>query len=480
MKQRTRRLQTFMLAAAMVAVLCVSTSALAATLPDFADLAAKAGPAVVNINTEKSFEGNVFGQWRDLSPNTPQDMPSNELFNRFRRFFEQHPQAHKQRSLGSGFIVSSDGYIVTNNHVIANADVVSVSVKKTDNDSETFQAIVVGTDPETDLALLKIDAKRPLATLQFGDSDALRVGEWVMAIGNPLGFHHSVTAGIVSALGRNIRSGAFDDFIQTDASINLGNSGGPLLNAKGNVIGINTAIAANGQGIGFAVPSNLASRVIEMLKTNKRVARGWIGVSIQDLDANSSKALGLQDSKGALIASVLNAGPAEKAGLRAGDVIIEVDQTSIADASELLRTIANITPGKKARLTVMRDGKQKTFTLTLGERGNELAKSQIQQHPQVSGADALGLKLRQITEEEARRLRLTSPEGLLVTSVQQNSPAATAGMQPGDVVLSANFTPVSSVAQLQKILQGDVKRRGAVMLQIYRDGSVFIKALPLE
>ncbi|MFV0420686.1 Do family serine endopeptidase [Oleidesulfovibrio sp.] len=453
----------------------------AAELPDFTKLAAQTGSAVVNINTEKNVQSQIPEQLRELFQNRPKGLPFDDFFNQFEPFFNQPQRPRKQRSLGSGFIISSDGYIVTNNHVIAGADVVSVNVESKDGEPDTFVATVVGTDAETDLALLKIDAGRPLATLSFGNSDNIQVGEWVMAIGNPFGLDHSVTAGIVSALGRDIRSGPFDDFIQTDASINPGNSGGPLINSKGQVIGINTAIIASGQGIGFAVPSNLARRVIEELKTNKRVARGWIGVTIQDIDENTAKALGLSNTKGALIGNVLTGEPADKAGIRPGDIIIKVNSTNITGASDLLRTIAAINPGEKAKVIAIRGGKQRTFTLTLGERGKEIAAQQgSSQQKQENATGELGFQLRQMTKEEAGRLQLDSPQGLLIVGIERNSPAAMAELRPGDVIMTANLKPVNTIGQLQEVVEGDAAKRGAIMLQIYRRGERFFRTLTLD
>ncbi|ABB38810.1 protease Do [Oleidesulfovibrio alaskensis G20] len=478
MNRYTKRLQLTLLTTVFA---LAATMAHAAGVPDFTALSAKAGPAVVNINTEKSVENKIPEQWREFFQNRPHGLPFDDFFNQFERFFNQPQRPRKQRSLGSGFIISPDGYIVTNNHVIAGADVVSVNVESAKGEPDTFEATVVGTDSETDLALLKIDAGRPLATLPFGDSDALQVGEWVMAIGNPFGLDHSVTAGIISALGRDIRSGPFDDFIQTDASINPGNSGGPLINSDGKVIGINTAIIASGQGIGFAVPSNLARRVIEELKTNKRVARGWIGVTIQDIDENTAKALGLKNTRGALIGNVLSGEPADKAGIRAGDIIIKVNRNEISGASDLLRTIADLSPGDKATVVAVRNGAQKTFTLTLGERGTEMAaRDETPQQKQNAATGQLGLKLRQMTEQEAGQLGLESTNGLLVVGIQQNSPAAMADLRPGDVILMANLKPVNTVGQLQKIVEGDAAKRGAIMFQIYRRGETFFRTLSLS
>ena len=303
--------------AAMLAVtfLAASQLAQAANLPDFSELAAKSGPAVVNIGTERKASGNSQD---DLMGEMFRNMPPG-----FDKFFDQfggkrggkRPQM-KQKSLGSGFIVSADGYIVTNNHVVADADVIRVTLDQSNGKSEAITAKLVGADEETDLALLKIETKKTLPYLAFGNSDELRIGEWLLAIGNPFGLDHSVTAGILSAKNRNIHAGPFDNFLQTDASINPGNSGGPLLNMAGQVIGINTAIIASGQGIGFAIPSNMAAKIIDQIKSGKKISRGWIGVGIQDVEENTAKALGLKDAKGALVGSVMEGEPAAKAGMK--------------------------------------------------------------------------------------------------------------------------------------------------------------------
>ena len=353
--------------AAMLAVsfLAAAQLAQAVNLPDFSDLAAKSGPAVVNIGTEKKASGNSQD---DLMGEMFRNMPPG-----FDKFFDQfggkrggkRPQS-RQKSLGSGFIVSADGYIVTNNHVVADADVIRVTLDQSNGKSEPVTAKLVGADEETDLALLKIETKKTLPFLSFGNSDDLKVGEWLLAIGNPFGLDHTVTAGILSAKNRNIHAGPFDNFLQTDASINPGNSGGPLLNMAGQVIGINTAILASGQGLGFAIPSNMAAKIVDQIKSGKKISRGWIGVGIQDVEENTAKALGLKDAKGALVGNVMEGEPASKAGMKDGDIIVAVDSKPIDDAATLLRAIADKTPGSKTVITVWRDGKTTDLTVTLG------------------------------------------------------------------------------------------------------------------
>lgn len=305
------------------------------TSESFSQLAELAGPAVVNIRTEKIIKdgGRVF---RDY-PGKPfgKNDPFHDFFDRF--FGNSPQQEHKQRSLGSGFIIDKDGFIVTNNHVVENADKIKVKLKN----GKEFDAEIVGKDPKTDLALIKIESTEDLPSLKAGDSDKLKVGEWVVAIGSPFGLEQTVTAGIVSAKGRVIGSGPYDDFIQTDASINPGNSGGPLLNMDGEVIGINTAIVASGQGIGFAIPINLAKRIVDQLKERGQVTRGWLGVSIQNISEGLAEYYGIEDSKGVLVAEVLPGSPAEEAGMKAKDIIFEVDDQKVETSRALSSLIAS-------------------------------------------------------------------------------------------------------------------------------------------
>jgi serine protease Do len=468
--------------AALTTALFLTTQAVAASvagLPVFTGLAEKSGPAVVNISTVKLVKGNQ--QLQDFfrfhrSPNG-QRTPFDDFFDQFEKYFKQRPDAapRKQRSLGSGFVISPDGYIVTNNHVIADADEVEVNLQGAD---KPLPATIVGRDQETDLALLKVDAGRSLPVVSFGDSDKMKVGEWVMAIGNPFGLDHTVTVGIISAKGRIIGSGPFDDFIQTDASINPGNSGGPLLNMDGEVIGINSAIIASGQGIGFAVPSNLARKVIAQLKENKKVSRGWLGVTIQDVDENTAKALDLKEPKGALVASVIDGQPAAKAGVKSGDVIVEVNGEKVDDSSSLLRRIAGLAPGDKAKLTLWRAGKNLTVNVILGERDlKQMAQAQPQE--KEAAESSLGLSLRPVQDNEAEALGLDKPQGLLVTAVSQGSPAQEGDVRPGDVILQINQQPVTTVAKFKDILEGDAKKKGVLLLLIQRQGQSVFRTITL-
>ncbi len=462
--------------------LFVASASVAAQLPDFTDLAESSGRAVVNISTVKIVTGQPNMQ--PFFRQGPRGQhPFGDFFDQFERFFgEQGRRApREQRSLGSGFVMSPDGYIVTNNHVVEGADSIKVNLRADGNGEVSYDAEIVGTDKETDLALLKIKANVSLPYLSFGDSDALKVGQWVMAIGNPFGLDHTVTAGIVSAKGRTIGAGPYDNFIQTDASINPGNSGGPLINMDGQVVGINTAIIASGQGIGFAIPSRLARQVIDQLKEYKTVKRGWLGVSIQDVDANSAKALGLKEAKGALVSSVTPGDPADKAGIRAGDVILSVEGVSVADAGDLTRKIGDLLPGAKVGVTVWRDGKTTRLTLVLGERNAEkVAQARPGGGPEAPGEAVLGLSVRPVTEAEAGALELGRAMGLLVVEVAEGSPAAQNGLAAGDVILEANGKAVNTAKALQDVIAGDAKEKGVVMLLLKRQGRNVFRTIPLS
>lgn len=461
-------------ALAVTGFMFLATSATAApALPNFVPLAKNAGPAVVNISTEREVESPVMGMF-----NFP---GMDQFFEQFGGPFGMRPgqPAPKQKStaLGSGFIISSDGYIVTNNHVVEGAD--KVTVKLNGDKSAGLAAKVVGTDAETDLALLKVESKTALPVLKFGDSDAMEVGDWVVAIGNPFGLSNTVTAGILSAKGRDIHAGPFDNFLQTDASINPGNSGGPLINMEGKVIGINTAIIASGQGIGFAIPSSMAERIVNQLKQDKKVSRGWIGVTIQDVDENTAKALGLPEATGALIGSVMPDEPAAKGGMKDGDVVLEVNGQKIDDSSALLRAIATEAPGSKVNMVVWRDGERKNITVQLGER-NLKASSGKSGSAVEQDAPSIGLSVRPLTKEEARTANVKPGTGLLIVGVEPGKLAAEAELREGDIILSANLKPIKSVEEFSKIIREDAKKRGVVMLQLQRQGQTFFRSLALS
>ncbi len=461
----------------LLLTLCFNVSLLeAAALPDFADLAEKAGASVVNISTEKKAGSGGKRSADNFMRNIP---PGFERF--FEQFqpFQQMPRQRNRRSLGSGFIISADGYIVTNYHVVNGADIININLQGAIGKSESIPAKLVGFDQETDIALLKVDVKEQLPFLKFANSDKARVGEWVLAIGNPFGLEHTVTAGIVSAKERNINSGPFDSYLQTDASINPGNSGGPLLNMQGEVLGINTAIIASGQGIGFAIPGSMAHNITQQLKAGKKVSRGWLGISMQPLTDDAAKALGLENTEGALISNVMEGEPAHKAGLKDGDVIIAVDDKHIASPSALLRAIANQAPGSNTKVTVMRGGKKMDFVITLGERNvDNIVGKRGDSQPQEEAA-TLGISVRSLTEDEAKKAQLPKGQGLFVAEIHGDKPAFQAGVRAGDIILSANMIVVKSAQELAKIIK-DVTARGAVMLQIKRGSQINFFAVPLS
>jgi serine protease Do len=423
-------------------------------------LAKAVSPAVVNISTTQVVR---FRRPRMRSPFGQQD-PFEEFFN---NFFGNIPQEQKRRSLGSGFIVSDDGYILTNNHVVEKADEITVILL----DKEEFQAEIVGTDPKTDIALIKIKVGEKLPFVPLGDSEGLEIGEWVVAIGNPFGLGHTVTTGIVSAKGRVIGSGPYDDFIQTDASINPGNSGGPLFNLKGEVVGINTAIIQGGQGIGFATPIHLAKSVLGQLKEKGKVTRGWLGVYIQRLTPDMAESLNVPGKKGALVADVTKGGPAEKAGIRSGDVVVSFDGKNVESEHDLPQIVASTTPGKKVEVIVIRDGKEVKVPVSITEMEPEAERKR------AGGPDlskGLGLTVQNITPGIARHLNLENPKGVLVASVENGSPADDAGFREGDVIRAINRMAVKDSRDFEKKI-AKVKEEKTVLFLVERgEGRIFL------
>lgn len=459
--------------------LCLAAAAPAQarlSLPDFSDLVDKAGPAVVNVSTVRTVK--TQDQMREFFKNIPRGGPLDEFRDQFERQPGVEGRSRRQSSLGTGFIISKDGIIVTNNHVVEGAEEIKVQLP---GKLKPVPAKVLGRDPELDLAVIKIEGEGDLPFLEFGDSDSLRVGSWVLAIGNPFGLHNTVTAGIVSAKGREIGAGPFDDFIQTDASINPGNSGGPLLDLDGKVVGINTAIIATGQGIGFAIPASLARGAIADLRDQKQARRGWLGVSIQDMDDNTAKALGLGDAQGALISSVMENEPAAKAGVQVGDVVQSINGTPVKDANGLLRAIAGIKPGGQAELLVWRNGNALKLSAQLSQRDPaRVAKAQPDAQQIEPARSALGLTLRPVRPEEAKAQNLS--KGLLVTQVAGDSPAEEGGLRAGDVILQANQKVVESTAAFDRIVEEDGRKKGVVMLLVTRDKHTLFRtiAVPQE
>jgi serine protease Do len=427
----------------------------------FAELAQKLGPAVVNISTVKRVKG-IEGMGPFKQPFGKED-PFEEFFRKF--FGDQMPREFKQRSLGSGFFIDKDGDMITNNHVVANADKIEVRL----SDNKTFEAEVVGRDPKTDLALIRAKGKGPFPYLELGNSDNIKVGDWVVAVGNPFGLENTVTAGIISAKQRNIGAGPYDDFLQTDASINPGNSGGPLVNLEGEVIGINTAIVATGQGIGFAIPANLAKNIIAQLKNKGKVVRGWLGVMIQKITPELMKSFSLKEDKGALVADLTPNGPAEKAGMKRGDVIIEFNGKPVGEWAELPQMVAGTEVGKVVPVKIIREGNEKTFQVTIGELEEENTPSEGQEAPKE---DRLGMSVEELTPEIADRMDLKGERGVVISSVDSGGPAAEAGLRPGDLIKEIQREPVNNMDAYRRLVR-NLGKTGSVLFLIKRGGNTF-------
>jgi len=443
---------------------CLAESAGARS--SFAGLAKAASPSVVNISTLKVLKGSERQVPMPFGPNDP----FRDFFDRFR---DMVPKDYKQQALGTGFVIDKDGFILTNNHVVEKGEEIKVKF----SDGKEFVAKIVGRDPKTDLALIKIDSEMPLAPLLMGDSDALEVGEWVVAIGNPFGLGHTVTAGIVSAKYRHLGAGAYDNFIQTDASINPGNSGGPLLDAEGRVVGVNTAIysqTGGSVGIGFAIPINMAKNLLPQLKEGK-VVRGWLGVMIQKITPELKKKLGLKDERGALVADVTPNGPAEKAGIKRGDVILTFDGKEIKEMNDLPLIVASTPVGKMVKVEVWRKDKKETFEVKLGE----LKDDEKMQQPSSEETGILGMRLEGLTEESAKRYGLSESSGILVVDVEQNSPAGEAGIQRGDVILEIDQNPVKGLEELGRKAK-EYKKGETVLLLIKRKEATIYVTLKVK
>ena len=360
-----------------------------------------------------------------------------------------------QKGMGSGFIISDDGYIFTNNHVVDKASRIKVKL----SDGKEYDAEVKGTDPNTDIALIKIHAPGRLPYVRMGDSDRLRIGDGVFAIGNPLGLNHTVTSGIISAKGREIGAGPYDNFIQTDASINPGNSGGPLCNLSGEVVGINTAIIAQAQGIGFAIPINMAKEILIDLKTSGKITRGWLGVTSQDITEDLQKTLKLKDRSGALVTEVLPGDAAEKAGIKAGDVILGIDGKPAKDRRELIRMIAALRVGSKVGIQIIRDGKEMTLPFVVAERKDGQA-----QDPGGAVKEQLDMTVKEVTPEIARYIGLPDKTGVIVTDVKAGGPAEEAGLQPRDIILKINNMEIKGLKDYQAALNAGEKANTLLML----------------
>jgi serine protease Do len=457
----------------------------------FADVVAPLVPAVVNISTTQKVKAPRMAEFEGLPPeleNDPALAPFRELFRGFGGVpGGKGARTQKVTSLGSGFVVDADGFIVTNNHVIADATEVTVTF----HDNTKLKAKIIGKDEKTDLALLKVNSKSKLAHVAFGDSDKARVGDWVVAIGNPFGLGGSVTAGIVSARGRNINAGAYDDFIQTDAAINRGNSGGPLFNMSGEVIGVNSAIfspTGTNIGIGFSVPASLAEPVIAQLKKFGKIHRGWLGVKIQPVTDEIAQSIGLKEPRGALILDVTPNGPAAGSGIAPGDVITALDGKEVSETHSLPRIVADTPIGKRAEVTVWRKGESKRFTITLGELPDDPARAGNKEEEQEGAVSpthtgrVLGLEVSPLMPEQKQRYQLpSSVSGLLVVKVLPNSDAADKGLRAGDAVIEANQQPVTSVEAFKAQLAAARKAgREFILLRVARGNDALFVTLAIK
>lgn len=429
--------------------------------PSFSAPAKVIRPSVVNINTERNIV-NEFVPRDDADPNS----------QFFKRFFGV-PRQYTQHSLGSGVIIdAAAGYVLTNNHVVDKVDQIKVRL----SDESEVDAKVVGTDPKTDLAVIQLKGGKDLVAARFGDSEAMEVGDWVLAVGSPFGFEQTVSHGIISAKGRSLPGGPYEDFLQTDAPINPGNSGGPLVNLRGEVVGINTAISSStggSQGIGFAIPSNLVHKIYQELVQHGKVTRGWLGVSIQPLTKSLVRHFGLPaGAKGALITEVIKNGPAEKAGLRSGDVVTEIDGRAVADTRALQNLVAETRAGSTVNVKVWRNGAIKEIKVQVAEM-SATAGEEFHRRPQGEKPNGskvkLGLSVDDLTSEEATRRGIKDGYGVLVTDVVPGSPAEEAGVQAGDVILEMENAKIQNTAQLRK-LAGGLKAGQSVVMRITRDG----------
>lgn len=435
-------------------------------------------PAVVNISTTRVVHSGQDDMNAAPFMNDPffRQFFGDEFYRRF-----QMPRDRRENSLGSGVIVDPSGYIVTNNHVIAKADEIKVLL----NDKRELTGKVIGTDPKTDLAVIKINAK-DLPFIPWGDSDKLQVGEYVLAIGNPFALNSTVTMGIVSAVGRaNVGIADYEDFIQTDAAINPGNSGGALVNARGELVGINTAIFSRSggyMGIGFAVPANMTRTVMDSLIKSGKVTRGWLGVSIQEINQALAKQFGLSETKGALVGEVMADSPAADAGVKSGDVIVSYDGRPIDSPSALRNQVAQTSVGRSVKLEVLRDKKRRTFTLKVAEQPKEMAQNGDEEVSSEEGGQksALsGIELRNLTADVARQLGLPpETQGVVVTGVAPDSAASQTGVAPGDVILEINRQPVRSVADVRRISAALPKNESVLLYLNRRGGKIFLVVKP--
>lgn len=443
----------------------------------FSELVQQVKPAVVNISTTgRSNDRPGTGRRQPQMPEFPQGSPFDEYF---RHFFKGNPglpgggQAEREfRAVGSGFIISADGYVVTNNHVIEHADEIEVIT----HDGTRYPAAVKGRDPKTDLALLKVETDEPLPYVEFGNSDDAEVGDWVIAVGNPFGLGGTVTAGIISARGRDIQSGPFDDFLQIDAPINRGNSGGPLFDTRGRVIGINTAIyspSGGNVGIGFAIPSKMARDIIAELETQGSVARGWLGVQIQPVTKEVAESLGLSEQQGALVVSVVPDSPADRAGLQPGDVIVRMNGEVLDDFKDLPKLVARAEAGRDSTLDIQRRGKLRQLEVEIGRMSGDEVEVALADSDKAAEPARLGLYLAELTPEARQRYGISEQsDGVLVTGVERGSPAAKAGIRTGSLINMVGQEPVQSPDEVvAKVEEAAEQERASVLLLVEHRGS---------
>ncbi|MBN2298752.1 MAG: Do family serine endopeptidase [Deltaproteobacteria bacterium] len=449
------------------------TSSVHVVMPSLSTLAKSTSPTVVNIRTSKKIMG------RELYKHFEGPGGENDWFDEFfKKFFDKLPEQDlKQKSLGSGFIISRDGYVLTNNHVTKGADEIFVSL----SDDEEYKATIVGKDDNTDIALIKIDSDRkdfPVSVL--GDSDVLEIGDWVIAIGNPFGFGHTLTQGIVSAKARIIGAGPYDSFIQTDAAINPGNSGGPLINMDGQVIGINTAIVSSGKGIGFAIPINMVKDILPELKDKGEVARGWLGVAIQEVTPEIARAVGLTDPAGAMVTMVYSGDPADRAGVKPGDIIVKINSHDIEDPRGLTRYIGSLKPDAKVEIVVWREARTITLETKLEKRLEEHV-SNLGQIPDETEEtkDRFGLVLKDITPDIQRQFNLEETAGILVIDIDPNGSAARSRIEKMDIIKEVRGRKVNNVEEYLETIDGVAKGQTVLML-IQRDSRPLYIAVDTE
>jgi Do/DeqQ family serine protease len=434
----------------------------------FVSVAEHVMPAVVHIDATPKESPRERGPREGRDPRERLTPPERREFERrfreffgedFERFFRQRPPERREaRSQGSGVIVDKSGIVLTNNHLIENAGEIEVGL----SDKRKLKATVLGRDPKTDLAVLKIEGDGEFPTAELGDSDRLRIGQWAIAVGNPFGLDRTVTLGIISATGRrDLNVTTYESFIQTDAAINPGNSGGPLVSLDGKVIGINTAIVSVGQGIGFAIPASMVRRVMPQLVAMGRVTRGWLGIRIQPLTADLAPSFGVKEGEGVLVADVMPGSPAEAGGLKSGDVILEVEGQKTAEVPDLQKVVADTEPGKEARVTVLRDGRRETLSVKIGEMPAD--------EPVVAsrGIERWGLTVQPISPELARQFKLQAGEGVLVSEVEEDSPAGRAGIRPGDAIVEVNRRRVKDLQSFEDALG---RSQQEVLLFVQREG----------